>query len=112
MRQLLKYETMKPVFYALILIGLVLLLLGFYRFISSSQAISENFAYRFREQNTVTQQLDQATGRVLMSADLDLRKLEGERSESVILVGVGVVLTAVGWLSNDVFRSRNRLQKG
>ncbi len=108
MRQLLTYEKLKPVFYAIILIGLGLLIFGFYRFVSASQAIPDNFAYRFHEQNTSVQQLDEATGRVLMSADLALRKLERERSESVIIIGAGVVLTAIGWLLNDFARARHR----
>ena len=108
MRQLFKYDTLKPVFYALILIGLALLLFGFYRFVSISQAIPQNFAYRFHEQNTTVQKMDEATGRVLMSADLELRRLERERSESVAIIGAGVIITALGWLTNDFARSRNK----
>ena len=110
MRQLFKYETLKPVFYALILIGLALLLFGFYRFVSAAQAIPNNFAYKSHAQNVAVQQIDEATARVLMSADLDLRELERRQSESVILIGAGVVLTAMGWLLNDVVRSRRRRQ--
>lgn len=108
MRQLLSYEKLKPVFYALILIGLALLLVGFYRFISTSQAITANFAYRYHQQNTTVQAIDEATARVLMSADLDLRDLELQRNEAVIVIGAGVVLTAFGWLLNDFFRSRHQ----
>lgn len=110
MSQLFKYETLKPIFYALILIGLALILLGFYRFVSTSLAIPNNYAYRFHQQNTSVQTMDQATGRVLMSEDLKLRKLESERSESVIFIGAGIVLTASGWLVNDFARSRKRPQ--
>ena len=108
MRQLLTYEKVKPVFYALILIGLVLLLFGFYRFMTTSQAMTDNFAYKYQQQNTSTQSIDAATARVLMSADLDLRGLERQRNEAVIIIGAGVILTAVGWLLNDFLRSRHR----
>lgn len=108
MRQLLSYEKFKPVFYAVILIGLALLLVGLYRFVSASQAIPENFAYRYHQQNTAVQVIDAATSRVLMSADLDLRDLERQRNEAVIVIGAGIVLTALGWLMNDLFRSRHQ----
>lgn len=110
MPQIFKYETIKPIFYALVLIGLALLLLGFFRFVSTSLAIPNNYAHRFKQQNTATQELDAATGRVLMSEDLKLRRLESERSESVIFIGAGIVLTASGWLVNDFARSRKRPQ--
>lgn len=106
MRQLLSYEKLKPVFYAVILIGLALVLVGCYRFFTTSQAITDNFAYRYHQQNTAVQAIDEATARVLMSADLDLRDLERQRNEAVIVIGAGVVLTALGWLVNDLFRSR------
>ncbi len=106
MRQLLSYEKLKSVFYALILIGLALLVFGCYRFISTSQAVTANFAYRYHQQNVAVQDIDEATARVLMSADLDLRDLERQRNEAVIWVGAGVALTALGWLINDLFRSR------
>lgn len=108
MQQLSSYEKLKPVFYAVILVGLALLLIGFYRFISLSQAIPENFAYKYHQQNTSVQQIDEATARILMSADLDLRDLERQRNEAVIAVGTGVILTAAGWLANDMFRSRSQ----
>lgn len=108
MKQVFNYEKLKPIFYAFVLIGLALLVFGFYRFLTASQAIPENFAYRYHQQNTAVQSIDEATARVLMSADLDLRDLERQRSESVIIIGAGVVLTAFGWLVNDVSRSRFR----
>ncbi|MCA0455707.1 MAG: hypothetical protein LCI00_17150 [Chloroflexi bacterium] len=108
MRQLFSYEKVKPFFYAFILIGLALLVFGLYRFVTTSQAVTDNFAYRYHQQNTAVQSIDEATARVLMSADLDLRDLERQRNEAVIVIGAGIILTAVGWLLNDFFRSRHQ----
>lgn len=104
----LHYENLKSVIYALALIGVGVLIFGFIRFVTLSQSIENNYAYKFRAQNTSVQQLDEATGRVLMLEDLKLRDLQKSRSEAVIITGAGVILTAAVWLVNDLLRGRVR----
>ncbi|MEZ4670355.1 MAG: hypothetical protein R3E39_20810 [Anaerolineae bacterium] len=108
MRQSLRYETLKPVIYALLLVGVGLVAFGFIRFITLSQDIEHNPAYQFRAQNTSVQQLDESAGRLLMVEDLKLRDLQQWRGESAFIMGAGVVLTALVWLGNDIFRARAR----
>lgn len=108
MRQVFRHENLKPIIYALALIGVGVLIFGFFRFLTLSQSIENNYAYKFRAQNTSVQQLDESAGRVLMLEDLKLRDLQKARSEAVIITGAGVVLTAAVWLGTDLLRSRAR----
>lgn len=99
-------ESIKTVVAAIILIGIVVFLFGLYQFITASQGIENNYAYQFRSQNTSVQEMDQATGRVLMIEDMKLRDLQRTRNEAAIITGAGVILIAGGWLGADMLRGR------
>jgi hypothetical protein len=108
MRYWLKAEQLKSVMIALLLLGIVTLLFGLYRFVSLSQAQTENPAYQVREQNSAVPLQSQTDAQLLMSADLELRDIQRQRNESAVFIGAGVALLAAGWLGSDVLRSRAR----
>ena len=108
MRHWLKAEQLKSVTIALMLLGLVALLFGLYRFATLTQSQNENAAYQIRQQDSTVQLQNQADAQMLMSADLDLRNIQRQRNEAAVIIGVGVALLSVGWLGNDLIRSRLR----
>ena len=108
MRHWLKAEQLRSVMIALIMLGLVALLFGLLRFVTLTQAQSENAAYKVRQQNGAVQLQSQADAQMLMSADLDLHDIQRQRNESAVIIGAGVALLAAGWLGNDLIRGRTR----
>lgn len=108
MRYWLKVEHFKSLMLALMLLGVIILLFGLYRFATLSQAQSENAAYQIRQQNSAVQLQNQTDAQLLLSADLKLREIQRQRNEAAVIMGIGVVLTAAVWLGSDVLRGRAR----
>jgi Tfp pilus assembly protein PilN len=108
---MLRYETVKPFLFAIMIIGFAAALFGTYRVIAMTQERDANFAYRTQQQqaaDNTTIEVDQAEVSVLFGSQLSLVEIERARYEAVIITGVGLVLVAAGWLVNDVWRSRHR----
>jgi hypothetical protein len=111
MQRIINHEWTKSVCLALMLLGVGALLFGFWIFLNNSQQIQDNLAYQVKQQqanSSETLQLQSSEAQALFSADLKLRDLERNRSIAVVVIGGGVILTAVGWLANDFVRSRRR----
>jgi hypothetical protein len=108
---MLRYETAKPFLLALMIIGFAAALFGAYRVIVMTQERDANFAYRTQQQqaaDNATLEVNQAEASVLFGSQLSLVEIERARYEGVIITGVGLMLVALGWLVNDVWRTRNR----
>jgi hypothetical protein len=107
LQRLIDHEWTKPFCMALMILGIGALFIGFWAFVNASQQIESNPAYQIKQQSSDQQApIDQSAALGLMSADRELRELQVNRSRVVVVIGVGVILTALGWLGLDVIRSR------
>lgn len=109
LQRIIDHEWTKPFCMALMILGVGGLFIGFWAFVNASQQIESNPAYQIKQQASDQQApVDQSAALGLMSADRELRELQAGRNQAVIVIGVGVILTALGWLGLDFIRSRRR----
>lgn len=111
MQRLLKNDNFKPLMLALIMLGIVALALGLYRFIDLSQQLQNNLAYQLQSGGGQSMNIQtQADAQMLIGASVQMQRLTGQRSEAVVLIGAGVALIALGWLGYDLARGWLRRQ--
>lgn len=119
----LSRDTFKPLMLAILLLGVGLLAFGLYRFVSNSQALDASLAQTAALEASLQQQIAasggtpapgdpavDAAGRMLFSASMGQRQLAEDRMQGVIILGAGVVLTALGWLGYDLLRGKKQVE--
>ncbi|MBZ0281875.1 MAG: hypothetical protein K8L97_14135 [Anaerolineae bacterium] len=101
-------ERVKPITIALILIGLAALLFGGYRFVDAALQIQNNLAFQLEQSGGEVSPQSDAEAQMLVSTGLEYRELLRRRNESLMVLGGGIVLLAVGWLGADVLNGRRK----
>jgi hypothetical protein len=117
----LNRDTFKPLMLAVLLVGIALLVFGLFRFASNAQALQDSRNQTAELEATLRQQIDanggqanpgdpatDAAGRMLFSASMGQRKLEGDMWQGAIIMGVGVIVLALGWLGYDMLRGKRK----
>lgn len=93
---------------ALIIVGILALAFGAYRFVDAAVQIQNNAAFKAENSGQETVIQDQTQGQLLFAAGIQYRKLLAQRNEAMIIAGAGLVILAGGWLGNDVLRARSK----
>lgn len=109
MWQKLNGEQIRPFMLAFIIVGIMALLFGGYRFVDSATRIQNNAAFQAKNGVQTISPENQAGAQVLFAAGAEYRDLLGERNEAIIFIGAGLVLLSLGWLGNDIIRSRHKV---
>jgi DNA-binding transcriptional regulator LsrR (DeoR family) len=94
-------ELMRSFFIALVLLGGVVWAFGAFQYLSTSYAIGQNVAYQMQSRDGEVPIENQSQAQMLFAADMSLRELNVARSTSLIFVGVGMMLAAVGWIGTS-----------
>lgn len=91
-----------------LIIGSLCVVVGIVWYAIVSNQIDRNFAYQIRSQSQQIDPQSQTEALGLVRAGEELRELDHNRSLATIVGGAGLILIAVGWLSRDIVRSRER----
>jgi hypothetical protein len=108
MSSIYEKDWYRGVVFGLMMIGIAVVLVGGALFIDATLKMQNNYAYKIRSEPGTTEISDAAQARVLMVSDLELRELIEQRSNALILGGLGLVSLAVGWIGYDLMRARQR----
>jgi hypothetical protein len=110
-RSKINSEQLRPFLMALVIVGIVALLFGAYRFVDAATRIQNNPAFQVQSNGQTVSPQDMGTAEMLVSSGLAYRELVRQRNEALVIGGVGLVMLSLGWLGNDVIRSRRKVVK-
>jgi len=104
----LNSDWFRGVIFALLIIGVLAALFAAAQFVDASLKMQNNASYQAKSSETPLELQSQAAAQVLIAADVELRRLLEQRNNALIVGGVGLVSLALGWIGNDLLRSRRR----
>jgi hypothetical protein len=109
MRSKMTSEQLRPFMLAFIIVGVVALLFGGYRFIDAVIQIQNNQSFQVQQsgQEVAPQSAGEAQG--LFASGVQYHALVGQRNESLVIAGAGLIMLSIGWLGNDAIRSRHKV---
>lgn len=102
-------DWVRGIVFALFIIGIGACVFAAQQYIDASLKIQENASYKAKTSETPLELQSQAEAQMLMAADVEYRRLLGQRDNAMIAGGLGLVAFSIGWLGNDVIRSRRRV---
>ncbi|MCY4145755.1 MAG: hypothetical protein OXE95_04760 [Chloroflexi bacterium] len=94
--------------FSMMLVGGLLAAFGGLRYAELSSRLADNPAAQIRESGEALQVETANEGYSLMSADIERRRQLDEQYRMMIMGGLGLALLGLGWLVNDMVRSRRR----
>ena len=109
MRHLLGAEWLRGVLFALIALGLLLVLFAAWRYLSADHELQDNLAQVIRsgQLDISAETANEAQG--MVGADVARRDLLARQFNAMMLGGGGLVLLSMGWLGLNLARTlRNR----
>lgn len=92
--------------FSAMLAGVLLAAFGALRYVDLSNQLAENPAAQIHASGEAAQVENADEGYNLMSADIARRRLVDEQYSMMIIGGLGLALLGLGWLGNDIVRSR------
>jgi hypothetical protein len=108
MRQKFNSEQLRPFMLAFIIVGVVGLLFGGYRFVDAALQIQNNQAFQIQQSGQEIAPQSQSDAQGLFAAGVQYHALVQQRNEGLIIAGAGLVMLSVGWLGNDIIGSRHK----
>ncbi len=108
MQKLIDQEWFRSLFLTLIIVGILLLVFGVVRYFTLSHQMEQNRAFQIQSQNELVDPQSVSEAQGLIASGEELRQIESARTQSVIFVGVGLVLLGIGWLGRDWVQTRRR----
>lgn len=108
MRRFIDSELIERLLFTAILLGVLMAAGGALRYFMLQNELATNLAARIHEagEEVAIESKGQAQG--LMAADIERRRLVAEQFNMMVVAGVGLALLGLGWLGNDILRSRRR----
>lgn len=103
---MLKRDWVNAFVLALVLVGMLLALFGTYRYVDASRRLGDNIAHQIRSSGEQIDPQTTAEARGLVAADVERRRLIGQRNDALLMGGAGLVTLAVGWIAYDYLRNR------
>ncbi|QPC84713.1 hypothetical protein G4Y79_10145 [Phototrophicus methaneseepsis] len=107
----LNRDFLEKVFFALLLAGITMALIGGWQFLENNNQLSQNQAEQIHANGETVNPASTAEARGLVASDLERRRLIEARFNSMVLGGIGLVALSVGWLGTDIVRSGRRKQE-
>ncbi|GEM_PF-956882 len=111
MSKYINSELFERLFFTMIVVGILAAAFGAVRYIDLSNRIANNEAAQIRAEGGEVTLETKNEARGLMSADLELRDLIRERSNMMMVGGIGLALLGAGWLLTDITRSRRNRKR-
>ena len=92
--------------FSAMLAGVLLAAFGALRYIDLSIQLADNPAAQIHASDEAVQVENAGEGYSLMTADIARRRLVDEQYRMMIMGGLGLALLGLGWLGNDIVKSR------
>jgi len=110
MKRIVNSEQIRAVTLAIVIVGIGLIVFGAYRYLDAARQLSDNMAQKIQESGTEISNLSNGEAQMLMSADIQRRKLLQQQNYAMIFAGVGLALAAAGWLAGDFLAARRAVK--
>jgi hypothetical protein len=101
-------DWFRGIAFALIIIGVVAGLFAAQQFIDATLRMRNNASYLAKTSETPLELQSEAEAQMLMTADVEYRKLLLQRDNALFVGGLGLALLGLGWISSDLVRARRR----
>jgi Ca2+/Na+ antiporter len=101
-------EQLRPFMMALIIVGIVALVFGAYRFVDAATRIQSNRAFQIQSSGQEVAPQDNGAAQALIASGIEYHALVSQRNESLIIAGTGLVILSLGFLGNDLLRPREK----
>jgi hypothetical protein len=101
-------ERINALLAALVLIGVALVIVGVWRYFDAAQRLQGNLALEVQQGNAEFDVNNPEQAQGLVASDIQKRRLERQQNEALVVGGIGLGTLALGWILNDVVRSRRR----
>ena len=108
MRGLINTELIERLLFTAIVLGILLVGYGAFRYLSLSNQLLGNTAAQIHEAGGEVELQSKAQAQGLMAADIERRRLVADQYNMMVLGGIGLALLGFGWLGNDIMRGRRR----
>ncbi len=108
MRGLLNTDFIERLLFTSIVIGILLVGYGAWRYLELSSQLSGNMAAQIHQDGGEVALESQAQAQGLMASDIQRRRLVSEQFNMMIIGGIGLALLGLGWLGYDILRGRRR----
>ncbi len=108
MRKLLTAELFERLLFTAIALGLLMAAVAAVRYVDLSGRLAANEAVQIHQSGEEVTVETNSQVRGLVAADVERRRLEEERFNTMTLGGLGLALIGLGWLTADITRGRRR----
>ena len=108
MRGLLNIDLIEKVLFTAIVIGILLVGYGAFRYIDLANRLSGNLAAQIQDEGGEVKLESKAQAQGLMASDIERRRMVAEQFNMMIAGGIGLALLGLGWLGYDIMRGRRR----
>ena len=108
MRGLLNTDLIERLLFTAIVIGILLVGYGAFRYLELSNQLSGNMAAQIHEDGGEVTVESKAQAQGLMASDIQRRRLVAEQFNMMVIGGIGLALLGLGWLGYDILRGRRR----
>jgi hypothetical protein len=106
MGRVLEKEWFRSLMLALILLGVGFMLFAVVRYGVLSYQIGQNLAYQAMNRAAPVEAGTGNEAMGLIRAGQELREMTAQQNQSIIFLGAGMILIALGWLGRDMAKSR------
>jgi len=105
---ILNSNLIERLLFTLIVIGLLAGLYSAVKLVDISSQLNNNMANQVHEDGSNLNLQSNAEGRMLYASDLERRQLLKERSQTIMIGGIGIALLGVGWFGYDLLNGRRK----
>ncbi len=105
---LIEKDWVRGLFFALIIIGLVMVLFAAQQYLNATNRLANNPAFQSQQSGEAIPLESQAQAQLLVGSGIEYRLLTHQRDRALIIGGSGLVLLALGWLGVDFVRSQRQ----
>ncbi len=106
LRSITEKEWFRGLVFALIIIGVALILLAAQQYVDAATRLNDNLAYQAQQAGEAVPLESQAEAQILVGAGMEMRRLTAQRDRALMIGGGGLVLLALGWIGMDFARAR------
>lgn len=111
MSKYINTELFERLFFTMIVVGILASAFGAIKYFDISNQIANNEAAQIRAEGGEVAIESKSDARGLMAADLELRDLIRERSNMIVVGGIGLALLGGGWFLMDMSRARRNRKR-
>ena len=111
MRNLFHTGLLDRLLFTAIVIGILMTGYGILRYLDLSNQLAGNRSAQIQASGGEVELQSKAEAQGLMASHIERRRLTSEQYNTMVIGGIGLAILGLGWLGNDLMRSRRRKEK-